>query len=590
VLGVANPLGAAALVAVAALIALHLWDRRRRVVPVSTLFLWRRLPSAPLERRRRLRPDALFVLQLSAMLVLVAGLLRPWIATSDGAAGAPSLLIVLDVSASMQAREPEGTRLDLARERAAALVRDDAETMLVEAADRPRVAVRWTRDATLVRRRLETLEALDVAGDLAPAVALAVGEARARPGTRVAVFTDLPPSATGLPADDLAAVDYVQLGRTDDNVAVSRLTVDAPPFATPARTTATVVVRNHAGAPRRVVLDARVGDRPWARRELSLPAHDATTVELSDPPGAGVVTITLDADDALGADDTAFGWIGAGASADLLVVSRTPARENPWVALANAMPGGRAEVVAPAAFTTAHDRLVVFDGVAPPDAPPDAPPARTLVVSPPVGGSVCPVDAVADDAAVIDWDGTHPILAAQSGLEALAVTRASVLAAPPDADVVALAAARDRTFPFLVARERNGARVACLASGLAMPLAATDQLPLLLVTLGTLAWLDPHAATAPLVVRTGVPARDGAVTIVADRVGAEPRGARLVLASLENDDESAIGRDGGGVWPAATTAAATTHRAPHELAWWCWLAGAGLLAGEWMLWRRRRLA
>ena len=45
-LGVANPLGAAALVAVAALIALHLWDRRRRVVPVSTLFLWRRIHAA----------------------------------------------------------------------------------------------------------------------------------------------------------------------------------------------------------------------------------------------------------------------------------------------------------------------------------------------------------------------------------------------------------------------------------------------------------------------------------------------------------------------------------------------------------------
>jgi hypothetical protein len=123
-----------------------------------------------------------------------------------------------------------------------------------------------------------------------------------------------------------------------------------------------------------------------------------------------------------------------------------------------------------------------------------------------------------------------------------------------------------------------------------MPLAATDQLPLLLVTLGALAWLDPHAATAPLVVRTGVPARDGAVTIVADRVGAEPRGARLVLASLENDDESAIGRDGGGAWPAATTPAATAHRPAHELAWWCWLAGIALLASEWWLWWRRRLA
>src|SRR6185503_3510961 len=122
-------------------------------------------------------------------------------------------------------------------------------------------------------------------------------------------------------------------------------------------------------------------DRPWAHRELSLPAHDATTVELSDPPGAGGVRVTLDAHDALAVDDTAFGWIGAGTAADLVVVSEIPARENPWVALAHAMPGGRAEVVAPAAFAAADDRLVVFDGVV----PLDPPPARALIVSPPVG-------------------------------------------------------------------------------------------------------------------------------------------------------------------------------------------------------------
>jgi hypothetical protein len=258
--------------------------------------------------------------------------------------------------------------------------------MLVEAADRPRVAVRWTRDATLVRRRLETLEALDVAGDLAPAVALAVGEARARPGTRVAVFTDLPPAATGLPADDLAAVDYVQLGRTDDNVAVSRLTVDAPPFATPAGTTATVVVRNHGGAPRRVVLDARVGDRPWARRELSLPAHDATTVQLSDPPGTGVVTVMLDAHDALAADDTAFGWIGAGTAADLLVVSETPgARES--VGGARARDARRARRRRRAGRVHGGGRSA--RGVRRRRAA-DPPPARALVVSPPMAWTRLP--------------------------------------------------------------------------------------------------------------------------------------------------------------------------------------------------------
>src|SRR6185436_5680219 len=334
--------------------------------------------------------------------------------------------IVIDVSASMQAREVEGTRFALARERAAALVRDDAETMLVAAAERPRVLVRWTRDAPLVRRRLETLEPLDVAGDLAPALALAVGEARARPGTRVAVFTDLPPQATGLPPDDLATVDYVQLGRTDDNVAVARLTVEAPPFHAATDATATVVVRNHGHTARHVALEARVGADLWARHAVDLDDHGTATVRLDRPPGAGIVTITLDADDALAADDVALAWLPRGAPLDLLVVSEDPAQPSAFGALARTMTNGRAEAVSLARWTAdpamAGTRVVVFDRVA----PPGPPPAHALYVAPTAGSEACPVD----DTAVVDWDADHPIVAGLGGLEALADPRASVFATP----------------------------------------------------------------------------------------------------------------------------------------------------------------
>ena len=587
-LGVANPLGAAALVAVAVLVALHLWDRRRRVIPVSTLFLWRQLPAAPLERRRRLRPDALFFLQLALLLALVLGYLQPWVVTAGTPGGTPALLLVIDVSASMQAREMEGTRLALARERAAALVHDDGETMLVAAAERPRVVLRWTRDATLVRRRLETLEALDVAGDLAPALALAVGEARARPGTRVAVFTDLPPQATGLLREDLAAVDYVQLGRTDDNVAVSRLSVEAPPFSAPAGATATVVVRNHGGAARHVLLEAHVAGRLWTRRDVALEPHGAATLRLERPPGAGVLTVGLETHDTLPADDVALGWVAPGAPVDLLVVSDAPARASAFAALARAMPGGRAVVVTPAAFTaapaSAGTRIVVFDRVV----PPGPPPARALYVAPPAGNAICPTDAVADEAAVIDWDGEHPIVAGQGGLEALVASRASVLATPPWGTAVALAASRRRTFPFLIAGEFEQHRIACLAAALTTPLAATDQLPLLLLTLGTLAWLDTGTGDAPVVVRTGVAASTREASVLADRVGAQRIGTRLVLASLQDDEESAIGRDGGGTWPATAPIAIARNAGAHPIGWWFYLAGALLLAGEWAVWRTRR--
>src|SRR5207245_11484154 len=50
-LGLANPAGALALGAVGVLIVLHLYGRRRRALPVGTLFSWLRVAAAPAPRR-----------------------------------------------------------------------------------------------------------------------------------------------------------------------------------------------------------------------------------------------------------------------------------------------------------------------------------------------------------------------------------------------------------------------------------------------------------------------------------------------------------------------------------------------------------
>jgi len=165
--------------------------------------------------------------------------------------------VLLDVSASMQAREPEGVRFDLARaraEREIARLASSDEAMLVTAGARAGVVLRWSTDRTLARRRLEELSALDVPTDLTPALELALSEGRARAGTRILVLTDLPAAESGLAAADLAAVEWKRVGRTDDNVGIVGVSVDEPPFADARAASVLVLVRNFARAPRRVVL------------------------------------------------------------------------------------------------------------------------------------------------------------------------------------------------------------------------------------------------------------------------------------------------------------------------------------------------
>ena len=611
-MGILNPAGAFTLAAIAVLVALYLLDRRRRVVALGSLFLWERVPAAILERRR-FRPDALFLLQLALLLALIAGYLRPYVEDAAAPAGGSPLVLVPDVSASMQARESGGSRFELAQRRARALIDglasgDDA--MLIAAAERPHVAQRFTADRAELRARLEALEPLDTPTRLAPALELALGEARRRPGTRLAVLTDLPPEESGMTQGELAAFHYIQLGATDDNVAITALTVEQPPFQPPGDATVTAVVRNFAHAARRATLEARIDADRWERRDLVLAPRASEHVLLTHPPRAGVLSVSLLADDALAADDRALGWIAPGAPLDLLLVSDSRELADAFGTIAAAVAGSRIEVVSRDRYRAqgvAGRRAALFDGVVPAELPPAV---NALYVAPPPGNAVCPTARAVESAAVIDWEPDHPVLRGLDSLDAIQLGRTSALEPPAWAAPIVLAAARHAAFPLLVAGERGGRRVACLGAELAAPLTSSDRLPLLMLTLGTLRWLAEPFGGAPIALETGIPAlaASGPTTpvqgppgglrvagdppvLVADRAGVyrmgPPGGERLVLANLLDERESDIGRRGAAESaPTAVTAAHDT-RARRELGWCLYAIAAALLAIEWLVWTLR---
>jgi len=596
--GLANPAGAAALLAVAVLIALWLWERRRRVIPVGALFLWERVPPQPLERRR-FRPDLIFLLQLAALLALCGAYVAPYLQAPPVRASARTAL-VLDVSASMQAREADGrTRFATARARAARLLDDagDGEFLVVTAAARARVALPWTRDVARARATLDALAPLDTPTNLAPAVELALTATRATPAARVVVVTDLAPAASGVPADVAAAVDWLQVGRTDDNVGIAGITVEPTPFAGVRGQSATVFVRNYAAVPRTVVVDARVDDAPWARHVLTLPARDTAPLLLRSPPRAGRLDVALGVDDALAVDDRASAWIGDEAPLDAVVVTESPALGATFRAIAAAA-GGRAEVVNRARWEEeplGAPRVVLFDGYVP-AVPADA---NALYVAPPPGNAVCPAERTIEGATVVDWDASHPLLAAVEDVGAIDVGRASRLVAPAWGRAVVVAVSRGAPFPLLVAGERDGRRIACFGAELAAPLDASDRLPVLLLVLATMRWLA--AAPDAAVLETGVPATLGwapasgaglvvggePAIVVAERAGVWRAGARTVIANLADERESDIGRDPRDHPGRASVAMPTVPGARRPLGAWLLAAAAVALVAEWLAWGRR---
>lgn len=583
--GILNPAGALAFAAVGVLVVLYLRGRRRRVVEVPALFLWREVPAETLSARR-FRPDLLFLAQLAVLLALIGGLLRPYVASVVAGDAPERLLIVLDVSASMQAREVDGTRFELARRRARALVAQlmsGDEVMLVTAAERAHVVLRWTADHALAQGRLESLEPLDTPTALAPALELALGERAARPETRVFVFTDLPPEASGVSRERVALVDYVQIGRTDDNVAIAGIALDRAAFRDAAEASMTVLVRSYSARPHDVVLDASVGGRPWASRALALAPRASEHVLLTDPPATGAVEVALRTGDALAVDDRAVAWLADEPPLDALVVTASRDLAGAFARLADGLPGARVRVRDPMEGTGDDGaRVAVLDGV---DAPDVAMPA--LYVEPPPGHPLCPSDPAVDDAAVADWDADHPALRGLDALEAITLPRAHPLRDPGWARTLVVAATARRGFPLLVAGEHDGRRVACLG---ARPEASADGFPLLVLVLNALRWLEEPPDAEAVAVQTGVPlvledATADPPVVVAEHAGFQRVGARLVAANLFDDRESDIGRSGGGEWPAAESRRVAFGR--RELGWWLYLAAAVLLAAEWLAWRRR---
>jgi hypothetical protein len=350
-MGVLDPLAFVFAGLYAVLVFFYLWERWRRRIIVPSLLLWEAVLEDTL-RVRRFRPDLLFALQLLLLTCLIIGLARPYL-TGPGS-GQPSgrHIIVLDTSASMQAREGRTTRFDEARAQALALLdtlASDAEVMLVTAAQSPEVVLNFTRDHAAVAHALEQLGATDTAGDVSLALAFADG-ARQRNDlpTEIDVFTDIPRSQLPAPMRDQATV--FQVGESDDNLGIEALQVFQGRFQDYSRARANVLVENFAHREGHGFLTVRLQDQVVSRSGFTLAPRETKGFLVRDFPGPGRVVAQLEVTDALAADNTAFGWIRPLEPVRVLVVSAPSPLLDDLRALAAATPGLLLSVAEPHRF------------------------------------------------------------------------------------------------------------------------------------------------------------------------------------------------------------------------------------------------
>src|SRR5919198_6400413 len=147
------------------LVLLYFLKVRRRLRTVPSLLLWdpERRDREASAFFQRLQRDPLMILQILALLALTVALARP-VVTVMGE-GARKVVVVLDTSASMKARDVSPSRFEAARADALSFVRrqgEGAEIMVIESGVQPHVTAALGRDRDRALSAIRAARARDL--------------------------------------------------------------------------------------------------------------------------------------------------------------------------------------------------------------------------------------------------------------------------------------------------------------------------------------------------------------------------------------------------------------------------------------------
>jgi Ca-activated chloride channel family protein len=372
-----------------AIVALYFLRIRRPTRVVPALHLW---PDQVRDRQanvpwQRLRFSWLLLLQLLAAAVLVAAAVQPVL--SAGTSLARHSVVLLDVSASMQARDVPPTRLDEAKKEIGALIDQigpQDRMTLVAVGPTPRVVASVVGDRDALHRALGALGPSNGAADLSAGLTLAAGLVTPGDDARAYLFSDgiVGPIRTDSSSSLPFPVDYRRVGVSGENVGLTSLVV-----RTGAQSRAGFLhLQNFGQQARSFSLDWRADGKLVDIRQLTLTGGQAEDLVLPVPSDATVVSAHIDGGDVFALDDTVTAVARPPSTFRVLLV--TPGN----LFLQQAI-GLRADiqldVVAPADYkSSAPYAMTIFDRFA----PPTLPNGPLIMIDPPAGSPLAGGPAV----------------------------------------------------------------------------------------------------------------------------------------------------------------------------------------------------
>jgi hypothetical protein len=269
------------------IVLLYILKLRRTRLTVASTLLWEQSlrdykANAPWQR---LRSNLLMYLQIIAILLLALALARPFVFGTALTGG--RLVLVVDTSASMLARDETPDRLGRALAAAASAISDlgrAEEAMVIGAGPQPRVLQSFTGDKGQLEAALLRIRPL--AGgvtDLNAALRLVSSIAAGSQGrARVIIFSDgAVPDLDSEAATDLQ-ISFYPLGSEGGNVGIVSAGARRQPFGETYEVFA--AMHNYFPTQREVDLTISVADSVLDVRTVQIPPGQRRNVELSGLP------------------------------------------------------------------------------------------------------------------------------------------------------------------------------------------------------------------------------------------------------------------------------------------------------------------
>lgn len=308
-----NPWGLLFALFIPAIIILYLLKQQHEDLLISSTYLWEKAledirASRPWQRMKR---NILLLLQVAAVLLLTLAVSRPFF---NQAGTSEDYIVILDCSASMQARDVNPSRFSKALEDVERLVDGmipGQRLTIIEATQQPGIIVNRTADKGVLKEALQTVKAGNGTADVQGAVSLANSLAEEMTSVSIYVYSDQEFTVSD---ERITTFVYNEAGENRGIANVSYTMRDDGPVVLSS-------IVNY-GNDCTLTLECKVDDVTVGVKEVEIESEETASVYWNNLPSNGqVVEISIIEEDDLMVDNKGWAVLEVLSSARVLLVT-----------------------------------------------------------------------------------------------------------------------------------------------------------------------------------------------------------------------------------------------------------------------------